>query len=237
MTTDGRQVRAAREAASPGHRSAGMPMPAGLGTHRLQWACLVVACGAVLAWLVAVGAGRGPDDAASAKVHAAAVPAGGGAGSVRYGGLPGWLPKASVPVGRILHASRRHPVLAVQGETVAVAVPPASALVTAAGPAVPEEGKVPVPDTSPCTFVVTFAHASAPIPLRAASFTLLDERGHVHHPRVTALGGGPMPAQISPGRTVSVLVRDVLPTGDGGLLWRPYAGRPIVSWDYDVEID
>jgi hypothetical protein len=29
----------------------------------------------------------------------------------------------------------------------------------------------------------------------------------------------------------------VLPTGDGGLEWAPEGARPIVAWDFDVEID
>ena len=40
-----------------------------------------------------------------------------------------------------------------------------------------------------------------------------------------------------PPRPVSLKVYDVLPTGDGGLSWAPSRGRPIASWDFDVEID
>jgi len=36
---------------------------------------------------------------------------------------------------------------------------------------------------------------------------------------------------------VSLLIHGVLPTGDGGLSWSLTGGRPIVSWDFDVEID
>jgi hypothetical protein len=105
------------------------------------------------------------------------------------------------------------------------------------GPETPEQGRFPVPATSPCTFIVTFAHASGVIPLSVKAFTFIDELGHVRHPRVTALGGGALPRQVVPGRPVSIKVYDVLPTGDGGLTWTPYGGRPIVSWDFDVEID
>ena len=110
-------------------------------------------------------------------------------------------------------------------------------LATAVGPSVPEEGRFPVPATSPCTFIITFTAATGLIPISASAFTFVDELDHVHHPRVTAMDGGPPPTQISPGRTVSVRVNDVLPTGDGGLTWTPGGGRPIVAWDFDVEID
>jgi hypothetical protein len=36
---------------------------------------------------------------------------------------------------------------------------------------------------------------------------------------------------------VSLNVRDVLPTGGGRLRWAPDDPRPLVSWDFDVEID
>jgi len=170
---------------------------------------------------------------------ASAVPHGPSAArsQAKYGGLPSWLPKATVPVGRTVKASAGHPALAIQGDTVAVDLTRGRVLVTAVGPTVPEDGRFPVPATSPCTFIVTFAAASGVIPLNATAFTFIDEFGHVRHPRVTAMGGGAPPRQVLPGRTVSLTVYDVLPTGDGGLTWAPDGGRPIASWDFDVEID
>jgi hypothetical protein len=157
--------------------------------------------------------------------------------TAKYGGLPAWLPKANIAVGRVLHASRAHPVLSVQGEAVSVQLTSGRVLATAAGPSVPEEGQTPVAATSPCTFVVTFAAASGAIPLDPNTFTLIDEFGHVRHPQVTAMDGGAPPARVLPGRTVSLMLHDVLPTGDGGLTWAPDGGRPIVAWDFTVEID
>ncbi len=157
--------------------------------------------------------------------------------SARYGGLPGWLPKSTVPVGRVARASAAHPWLAVEGDMVSVRLAHGQVLATAVGPAVPEEGQFPVPATSQCTFTVTFARASGLAPLSPAAFTILDELGHLHHPHVTVRGGGPPPADVAPGRTVTLTVKDVLPTGNGQLRWAPGAARPIVSWDFDVEID
>jgi hypothetical protein len=154
-----------------------------------------------------------------------------------YGGLPSWLPKATVPVNRVVQASSAHPALAIQGDTVSVNLAGARVLATAVGPSVPEDGRFPVPATSPCTFIVTFAAASGAVPLGPRAFTFIDEFGHVRHPRVTSMSGGPVPKQIPAGRPLSLKVYDVLPTGDGGLAWAPGGGRPIVSWDFDVEID
>jgi hypothetical protein len=202
----------------------------GLGPHltvRLAGAVLVLVL--LVAWvgvLLTRHSGSVASDASSSSRS-----------SARYGGLPSWLPKPTVPVGRIVQASRAHSVLAIQGDTVAVDLARGRVLATAVGPTVPEDGRFPVPATSPCTFIVTFASASGVIPLSAKAFTFIDELGHVRHPRVTALGGGALPRQVSPGRPLSLKVYDVLPTGDGRLTWAPDRGRPIVSWDFDVEID
>jgi len=157
--------------------------------------------------------------------------------SARYGGLPSWLPKPKVHINRVLTATAAHPALSIQGDGVEVDLPHGRVLATAVGPEVPEEGRFPVPASTPCTFIVTFASASGTVPLDPAAFTLLDDQGHTHHPRMTAMDGGPPPTMVVPGRTVSVKLRDVLPTGDGGLSWAPVGGRTLVGWDYTVEID
>ena len=41
-----------------------------------------------------------------------------------------------------------------------------------------------MPKTSPCSFTVTFTAASGAVPLSAQAFTILDELGRLHHPRV-----------------------------------------------------
>ncbi len=159
------------------------------------------------------------------------------AARLRYGGLPSWLPKSKVPVGRVLRASADHPALSIQGEAVSVDLASGRVLATAVGPEVPEEGRFPVPPVTPTTFIVTFSSASHTIALSSSAFRLIDEQGKVHKPKVTALGGGAPPTQITPGRPVSVMLHDILPTGDGGLSWTPEGARPTVTWDYTVEID
>lgn len=155
-----------------------------------------------------------------------------------YGNIPAWLGSPKVPVGRVVTATPTRPWLAVQGDTVRIQLPKARVLATVVGPAVPEEGKVPVPDTSPCTFTVTLTSASAPIPVQPRQFAAIDEQGVLHTLKVRSLDGGPPPSQVTPGTTVELKMSTVLPTGEGRLAWRPLGGsRPIVQWDFDVEID
>lgn len=54
---------------------------------------------------------------------------------------------------------------------------------------------------------------------------------------MTSTGGGSPPLQVAAGRTVSLTVSDVLPTGNGQLRWASEGTTPIVSWDFDVELD
>jgi len=157
--------------------------------------------------------------------------------SAKYGQIPAWLPKAAVPVGRTVEASAAHPWLAIEGDTVSVHLAHGRVMATTVGPAVPEEGAFPVPATSPCAFTVTLTAASGAVRLSPRAFTILDELGQLHHPRVTAVGGGAPPALVARGRTVRLTVTAVLPTGNGRLQWAPAGRTPIVSWDFDVEID
>jgi hypothetical protein len=188
----------------------------GPGSRRLQFAVLAVAA------------------VAAAVVTYAVWP---GSSGGRYGQIPSWLPKAKVQVGRVVTASAAHPWLAIQGDTVDVDLAGGRVAATAVGPVVPEEGRFPVPKTSPCSFTVTFTAASGVVPLSARSFTFLDELGHLHQPKVTAIGGGALPARVLPGQTISLVVSGVLPTGGGRLRWAPAGTKPVVSWDFDVEID
>jgi len=160
-----------------------------------------------------------------------------------YGKIPSWLPSAAPPRQQALRSSFSHPVLTIQGDGLSISlpgvpgVPGARLLVTAVGPAVPEIGRTPVPPTSPVTFTVTFTHVTSPVSLRRSAWVLVDENHRIHHPRVTAIGGGPLPARLLPGQTVSIKLHSVLPTGDGGLEWRPDGERVIAGWDFNVEID
>jgi hypothetical protein len=169
-------------------------------------------------------------------VHRGARPAASPTSSA-YGQIPSWLPKAKLAVNRVVTASAAHPWLAIEGDTVAARLAGGRTLVAAVGPVVPRDGSFPVPATTPCAFTVTFRSASGAVPLRSDAFTILDELGHLHHPRVTTTGGGAPPRSVLPGQTVSLTVSGVLPTGNGRLSWTPAGAKPLVSWDFDVEID
>jgi hypothetical protein len=203
-----------------GSRRGGRPEAGRPGAGRLWAVGLVVACLAVAGTGAALLAHRSPPT-----------------GSATYGGIPSWLPTPKVQVGRVVTASAAHPWLAIEGDTVLVHLARGQVQATAVGPAVPSEGQFPLPQTTICTFTVTLTRASGVVPLRASAFSILDELGRLHRPRVTAPGGGPLPATVTPGQTVVLTVRDRLPTGNGQLRWAPGTVKPIVSWDFDVEID
>jgi hypothetical protein len=162
---------------------------------------------------------------------------GGQPAAARYGGVPSWLPTAAVPVGRVVQASAAHPALGIEGDTVLVRLAGGQVLATAVGPRVPQQGKFPVPATTPCTFTVAFSGASGAVQLSPGAFTIVDEQGRLHQPRVTVQGSGPLPHAAAPGQTVTLTLSAVLPAGAGQLRWAPQGGNPLVTWDFDVEID
>ncbi|RTL69282.1 MAG: hypothetical protein EKK41_14195 [Hyphomicrobiales bacterium] len=132
-----------------------------------------------------------------------------------------------------MHASHAHPRLAIQGDAVEVDLPHGRVRATAVGPQVPSEGRFPVPSSSPCTFVVTFDDPVGIVPLAPSAFTIVDELGNLHRPRVAGIRSG----RLATGRRTRLVLRDVLPVGAGRLRWAPGGGRPLVYWDFDVEID
>jgi len=149
-----------------------------------------------------------------------------------------WLTRAAVPAADpVVTATASRPRLAIEGDTVAVRLRSGRAMVTAVGPAVPEEGQSPVPATSPCTFTITLAAVRGSIPLASRDFTFLGEHGARNGARVTLRNGGRLPRRIVAGRPVTLKVSAVLPVGNGQLRWTPSGARPTVSWDFDVEID
>lgn len=159
------------------------------------------------------------------------------ASKASYGGIPSWLPRAKVPVGRIVTATPAHHRLAIEGDTVAVHLPGGRVMMTAVGPDVPQEGKPPVPATSPCRFLVTFAAVHGSIPIASHAFSFLGEHGQVHGARLSVRGATPVPRRIVAGHPVTLILSAVLPTGNGQLRWSPLGGKPIASWDFEVEID
>jgi hypothetical protein len=166
-----------------------------------------------------------------------ATQGGGAKPAAKYGGLPSWLPKTTAPTDQLVSATAAHPKLAVEGDTVRVGLAHGQVDTTVVGPEVPEEGKLPVPATTPCSFTVTMTRVSGNVPLRASDFTILAENSRLYHPRVSGPHGRPAPSVVKPGQTVMLTIKAALPTGGGQVRWKPAAGPPISSWDFDVEID
>jgi hypothetical protein len=162
-----------------------------------------------------------------------------------YGALPSWLPKAKIPVDRIVQASAEHPQLAViEGNTVSVHLPHGRVLATAVGPTVPagaaqdaQEDTSADADVTTCTFKVTFTTASGRVPINPATFTILDEQGQVSHLGVSAAGGGAPPAVAPAGRTVTLTLRSRLAEGEYILRWAPTGRKVLVGWEFNVELD
>lgn len=114
-------------------------------------------------------------------------------------------------------------------------------LATAVGPEVPEEGRFPVPATTPCTFTVTLTYAAGAVVLTGAAFSIVDEHGRLHHPRVTAQHPEAVPARMRAGQTVAgqtvVLRYTPFSRRETGSCAGLPPGTPIVSWDFGIEID
>jgi hypothetical protein len=157
-------------------------------------------------------------------------------GHRRRAGISRW-PTATMHVGRVLSAAPNHPQLAIEGDTVALRMAGGRARMTAVGPAVPEQGAFPVPATSPCRFTVTVSSVHGSIPIDSRAFSLVSEDGRLHRARVTLPGGGHAPSRVGPGRSVTLSLNAVLPTGNGRLRWAPAGGPAIATWDFEVEID
>jgi hypothetical protein len=165
---------------------------------------------------------------------------GSSAPQLKYGLIPDWLPKPTVPVGRIVQASAAHRWLAIEGDTVSVRLARGRVMATVVGPAlpsnIPQAAQEDDVETSPGTFTVTLASASGVVPLGAHAFTII-ENGHILRARVSGIGGRPLPARVTPGGPVTLTLKAVLPEGDGSVRWAPAGGAPIVAWEFHVELD
>ncbi len=144
--------------------------------------------------------------------------------------------RGHLDVGGIARASAAHPGLAVQGDTVAIALPHGRGLATAVGPAIAPSLSAAA-TTTPGTFTITLSARSGTLPLRPAAFTIVDQHGRLHQPQVSAAHGGPMPTHVTPGHPVTLTIEAVLPVGGGRIVWAPIGSKPIVAWDFAAEIN
>ena len=199
------------------------------GSGRGRWGVLLalalaLAAAAAVLGILVFGGGSHPNPLASLK----------------YGQIPSWLPSAKPPPNQIVRATEASPVLAaIEGNTVDTKLPQGSAMVTAVGPAIPawvsnqvQSGHWSDSETAPSTFTVTFARVQGAIPLSASAFQILTTAGQVIHPAIRALGGGPMPAELRPGRPLTLTMKAGLTEGEGVLRWVPIGTRVLVAWTY-----
>jgi hypothetical protein len=123
----------------------------------------------------------------------------------------------------------------VQGIAVQVNLPSGRVLATVTGPRVPPFVSPPPPQVT-ATFDISLAHVSGTIPVRLADFTITDQLGRTFHP-ILVRHETPPPATVTAGRSLTLQVTAVMPTGEGRLYWSPTRSVPIVSWDFIVEND
>lgn len=134
-------------------------------------------------------------------------------------------------------ASPGHAQLVSIGDTVRVEVGGRSVLVTASGPelraAVPPSVSAPAaPDRrSAGTVTVTLRAASEPVTLCAAGLAARDELGHA-----IPLAADQPCATAAPGRAAALRLSGTFAAGHATLVWQS-AGKPLVTWDFEVELD
>jgi hypothetical protein len=156
----------------------------------------------------------------------------------RYGSIPPNLRnKQSAPVNQVLHASASHPAIAIQGNGVLLHLLHGTALATAVGPDIPTriQGSADLHTTA--TWDLTFADVRGAVPISPSLFTITDEQGSLLWPRLSVVGGGPLPKTVPSGRPFTLKLKTVVSVGDGKLRYAPTGGSWLAEWDFDVETD
>lgn len=156
----------------------------------------------------------------------------------RYGGIPGDLRNKQAPPGnQLLSASAAHPAIAIQGSGVVLHLAHGSALATVVGPDIPDRIQGSADLQTPATWDLTFADVRGTIPISPSLFTITDEQGALLSPRVTVVGGGPLPETVPAGRPFTLQLKTVVSIGDGKLRYSPSGSAWLAEWDFDVETD
>lgn len=160
------------------------------------------------------------------------------AANVKYGTIPTDLRnKQAPPANQILSASATHPAIAIQGNSVMLHLARGGALATAVGPDVPDRIQGSADLHTPATWDLTFADVHGTVPISPRLFTITDEQGMLLLPRVSVVGGGPLPRTVPAGRPFTLQLSTVVSVGDGKLRYAPTGGAWLAEWDFDVETD
>ena len=164
--------------------------------------------------------------------------AGGSASATHFGGYPTYLPSSTLNYrsDTVQTGTVQRPALTSQGDGVEVKTMRWSVLVTVTGPEVPGEGLPYQAPATTCTWIVTMADATGPVPVSASDFTSIDAENDVYRPAFVA--GQPQPPRVlRPGQTISFELRAVEATGEGLMRWAPDGRNIVAKWDFVVEND
>lgn len=125
--------------------------------------------------------------------------------------------------------------LVAAGVPVALRTPDAEAAVTVAGPEVrlpvPAPGQPVTATQAPGVLTVTVVASRGSVPVRASDFLGLDEEQESY-----ALTPDAAEAVATPDHPVTLHLASDFASGHTTLTWQP-DGRPLVTWDFVVEID
>ena len=162
-----------------------------------------------------------------------------GAASRRsYGGIPVELRGHQAPPRRqVLSARPGDPAEPISGVSVRLHLAGGRALALGVGPYVPVRDQGSFHNRTPATWRVTFSDVHGTVPVRASMFTLLDEQGRTLVPRVSVLGGGPVPVTAPAGRSITIVLAARTPIGTGTIRYTPSGNHFVAGWDYDAETD
>ena len=157
-------------------------------------------------------------------------------------GIPGFIPRDTTAVNRVVTATPGQPQLAIAGDSVVLDLASGHALATMNGPLYNNKYVGTNDPTVPAQFLLSFTNVRGTLPLAPADFTILDQLGHNIVPLIRVKGGGALPKQLEPGQRLTLVMSTIIATGDGSIVYNPTgiakAGhKPLVGWDFIVEDD
>lgn len=150
------------------------------------------------------------------------------AGAGHAGSYPVATPGAAVHA--TPEAADGHYQLVSAGDTVRATLGPAVLLAKVTGPELTVPPGPPA-DAAPGVLTVDLTGQAGSTTVTAASFLVLDEARHAVPVRADAAS-----VAVSGGRHAVLRLSGRLPAGHATVTWQP-TGRPVVTWDFVVEID
>jgi hypothetical protein len=157
-------------------------------------------------------------------------------------GIPGFIPRDTTAVNRIVTATRSHPQLAIAGDSVVLDLAGGHTLATMNGPLYSNKYVGTNDSTVPAQFVLTFTKTHGTIPLAPDDFTIVDQLGDNIVPKIRVQGGGALPTQLDSRQRLTLIMSTIIAAGDGSIVYNPTGfaksgHKPLVGWDFIVEDD